>query len=79
MFHQDNAPIYTSAQSISWLSSHSDRMLPWLAELPDMNIIGNVWGILARRVCRREKKFNDLDEVEEAVRECWFMISADLL
>ncbi|EFQ36132.1 transposase, partial [Colletotrichum graminicola M1.001] len=41
-FVQDNAPIHTSAQTLSWLRSHGVSWLDWPPYSPDLNPIKHI-------------------------------------
>lgn len=46
---------------------------------PDINIIENVWGCIARMVYAHGKHFNDTRELEVAVRSARASISTDYI
>ncbi|CDF36453.1 unnamed protein product [Chondrus crispus] len=78
-FQQDNAPIHTSGFTRSWLSEHSISTLPWPAKSPDVNIIGNVWGVMARMVYARGKLYQNVEDLKVAIEEAWSTVGSGLL
>ncbi len=59
IFIQDNAPCYTSKATKEWFKTQHLNVLDWPDNIPDMNIIENVWGYLDQKV--REKEDEILD------------------
>lgn len=50
IFMQDNASIHVSKESKKWFSDWDIPLMDWPARSPDLNIIENVWSMLARIV-----------------------------
>ena len=48
LFMQDGAPCHTSKKTKDWLAKERIKCLPWSSQLPDMNLIENLWTILDR-------------------------------
>jgi transposase len=75
IFQQDNAPSHSSASTINWLNVHNINTLAWPSLSPDLNIIENVWGILARRVYADGKQYRDINELIISVKREWASLS----
>ena len=67
IYQQDNAPIYTSKFTRSWLSEQSISNLLWPPKSPDINIIENVWGVMARMVYARGKHYQNIQDLKIAI------------
>lgn len=74
-FQQDNAPIHAARSTTAFFHEHLFEN--WPSKSPDMNIIENVWGLLARAVYKNGRQYNNKDELKEAVLEAWENISHD--
>lgn len=71
IFQQDNAACHTSRHSMQWFSDKKMRILEWPARSPDLNIIENLWGILARTVYAGCRQFNTKNELKDAIMTAW--------
>lgn len=69
IWQQDNAPAHTSRIAEECLRTHRVTVLPWPAYSPDLNIIENLWGIMARQL--RGRDFNNEHDLWDAVRFEW--------
>ena len=78
-FQQDNAPIQTAKLTRQWLAERSIRSLPWPARSPDLNIIENVWGLMARKVYCGNRSFENFKELKERIVNVWQQITPDYL
>lgn len=50
IFQHDNAAVHRAKTIKNWFDRVKVEVLPWPARSPDLNPIGNLWGILARKV-----------------------------
>ncbi len=50
-------------------------VMDWPPKSPDMNIIENVWSILARRVYQGGRVFDDVDDLKECFLYKWERLS----
>ena len=78
IFQQDNAPIHNSASTRAWLTAQNITVIEWPACSPDINVIENVWGILARRVYANNRQFQNI-KLRTAITKCWDEIDMNLL
>nr|CAD2168795.1 unnamed protein product [Meloidogyne enterolobii] len=67
LFQQDNASIHSSASTKRWFKENNVNVLDWPARSPDLNIIENVWGILARDVYENARQFDNVKLLREAI------------
>lgn len=74
-FQQDNFQTHIYGYIINWINFNTVYTIPWPAKYPDINIIENVWGVLARRVYARVRKFKDVEGLVVVVREQWGLIN----
>lgn len=78
-FQQDGASCHRSQATRSWLRRSNIDVLDWPPYSPDMNIIENLWGIMARKVYPDGKVYLSLDALEAACRNCWSEITQDYI
>lgn len=67
IFMQDNAAIHNSKYTRDWLNSKNIDVLNWPARSPDLNIIENLWGHLARKVYANGRQYNNLIDLKSAI------------
>ena len=78
-FQQDNASIHRSQYTKKWLKDKNVDFIAWPSRSPDLNIIENVWGLLARKVFPSGKQYQDLETLAAAVGKAWLEIDEDYL
>ncbi len=65
-------PKFTPAtKTRTWFSDNNVDVLPWPVKSPDLNIIENLWGLLARAVYKDFRQYNSEAELKEAIVHCW--------
>lgn len=79
VFQQDNSSVHSSKHTKSWLESFEVDVLDWPAKSPDLNIIENVWGQLARAVYADGKQYASVADLEVNVRDAWDAIDLSYL
>ena len=78
-FKQDNASIHVSSTSRQWFTSNKIDLLDWPAKSPDLNIIENVWSLLARDVYDNSRQFDNVSQLRKAIEEAWGRLSVEKL
>ena len=78
-FQQDNASIHVSSAYKQWFTAKKIDLLDWLAKSPDLNIIENVWSILARDVYDNSRQFDSVSQLRTAIEEAWGRLSVERL
>ena len=51
--------------------------MAWPSRSPDLNPIENIWADLARRVYENGRQFNSINDLKNAIDECWSSIEPD--
>ncbi len=72
IFQQDLAPSHTAKGTKSWFNDHGVTVLDWPANLPDLNPIENLWGIVKRKM--RDTRPNNADDLKAAIKATWASI-----
>ncbi len=72
IFQQDLASAHTAKGTKSWLNDHGVTVLDWPANVPDVNPIENLWGIVKRKM--RDTRPNNADDLKATVKETWASI-----
>ena len=68
---EDNARPHRAHRVDTFLEDHGIERMEWPAKSPDMNPIENVWGLLKRRISRRIRPDDILQDLEDALIEEW--------
>lgn len=77
IFQQDNASIHASRETNAFFEAKNVRILQWPSKSPDLNIIENLWGDLARAVYASGRQFNNVSELKLAITSAWSRISQE--
>ncbi|TFK79206.1 hypothetical protein K466DRAFT_505950 [Polyporus arcularius HHB13444] len=66
---------------MTWFVEHNIRVLPWIPNPPDMNIIEHVWKHLDNRVhtMRHLPSNTNTEELWAALKEEWEAIDGDFI
>jgi len=74
IFQYDNSPIHTVLVRRAWRCTSS---FPWPAQLPDLNIVEQMWSVLESRVRGRFSPPSSLQQLEDVLHEQWYSISLE--
>lgn len=75
-FQQDNAPIHEAKSTLACFVERGIRLFnDWPAKSPDMNIIKNLWSLLARKVYENSRQYNNKAESMDGIKVAWQNIS----
>lgn len=66
---KENAAVHTPQKTDEFFDFYDVYFLPWSAKSPDLNITENVWGRLARNVCKNGQQFENVINLQDAVME----------
>ena len=72
VFQQKNAFIHQSRFMKTWFKSTNIQILDWPLRSPDLNLIENLWGDLARRVYSHGKQYASSVELRFAIEDEWY-------
>ncbi|EFO99641.1 hypothetical protein CRE_24833 [Caenorhabditis remanei] len=78
-FMQDGAPCHRARKTIKWLEDRRIPVLTWPACSPDLNIIENVWGYMARKVYEGNKSYDNVGQLKKAIVKAWHAVYQNLL
>lgn len=62
-----DSEIHTAYCTKAWLQSKNVDVMNWPAKSPDLNIIEDVWGVLARKLYRDGWQFSTVKELSDTV------------
>lgn len=74
IFQQDLATSHTAKATAEWLKEKKINVLPWVARSPDLNIVENLFGIMAREVYKDCRQFNSVEELRDALLTAWELV-----
>lgn len=76
-FQQDNASIHAAKLTKAFLKDRNIETLDWPSKSPDLNVIENVWGVLARRVYANGRQFSTVFELQKVIAMEWARIDQE--
>ena len=76
IYQQDNAPCHTAGIVTDYFVQNQVEIMPWPARSPDLNPIENLWVWIDRKL--QTKVITNKDQLNEAIREAWLEIPAEL-
>lgn len=79
IFQHDNAAVHTVKLVKGYFSEHNIPILMWPAHSPDLNIIENCWGKLARALYSNGKQYNNVEQLKNAVQDEWKKLDQDCI
>lgn len=71
IFQQDNCPCHKADLLKQWFEAENITHLNWPPQSPDLNIIENVWGIMASTIYANGKQFFSKEDLKLAIIKCW--------
>uniref|UniRef100_A0AAY5K5B2 Transposase Tc1-like domain-containing protein n=1 Tax=Esox lucius TaxID=8010 RepID=A0AAY5K5B2_ESOLU len=80
IFQQDLAPAHSAKATSTWFKDHGIPVLNWLANLPDLNPIGKIYGVL---YCEEEDAIHQTQQCRRAecrratIRTTWALITPE--
>ena len=75
----DNAPIHTARKTTTFLEECGIEALDWPPNSPDLNIIENIWGMMARKVYEGCKRYSTKEELIDAIYTAWDEIDQEAI
>lgn len=79
IFQHDNAAIHKAKIVNAYFTSQKIEVLPWPARSPDLNIIENCWGELARAVYKNGKQYDNIHDLKVSIVKEWDNLSQELI
>lgn len=75
VYQHENGPINRSAYIKYWIEDKNITVLDWIAKRPELNIIKNVSGLMARKVYWNGRHFHGMEELRAEFWAFWQSIS----
>lgn len=79
IFVQDNASIHTANTTKTWLQDNDISLGDHPSLSPDLNPIENLWSVLVRAVYSNGRQFQNVGDLEIAIKREWQKIPIELL
>ena len=73
LFQQDLAPTHSAKTTTKWFADHDITVFDWPANLPDLNPIENLWGIVKRKM--RNTRPKNTDTLKATIKATWASIT----
>lgn len=68
---QDNAPCHSSKSTKEWLKTKDISVIPFPPNSPDLNVIENIWSMMADEVYSEKKAYPNISELTKAIQRSW--------
>ena len=77
LWMDDNAKYHVSKAIVRYQEQVGMCRIWWPAQSPDLNPIENIWIILKRRIEKKRHRIHSLEDMEEAIRAEWALLSKE--
>ena len=74
---EDNARYHNTVANMAYRRKVGFPRKWWPSQSPDLNPIENVWAIIKRRINRKRHRIYSKEEMIEAIREEWALLTPD--
>ena len=71
MFQQDKASIYKTIGVKNYFILNEGQVLLWQSNIPNPNIVENIWTMLVRLMHAGRKQYESLSDLREASNNSW--------
>lgn len=75
IFQQDNCPVHTAAVIRQWFAENNVELLPFPAHSADLNPVENVWGLIVKKVYKRNFRPQNENELWQVIENVWDELS----